>query len=122
MDHTKFKSLQLRRRRKRVRKKVYGDSQRPRLSIYRSLRHIYAQLIDDDSEVTLVSASTLSEKLGDDSGNNSNAAAAAKVGEALARKALDVGIRQARFDRNGRKYHGRVRALAEAAREAGLVF
>jgi len=122
MDHTKFKSFQLRRRRKRVRKKVYGDSQRPRLSIYRSLRHIYAQLIDDDSEVTLVSASTLSEKLGDDSGNNSNAAAAAKVGEALARKALDVGIRQARFDRNGRKYHGRVRALAEAAREAGLVF
>ena len=81
-----------------------------------------AQLIDDDSQVTLVSASTLSEKLGDDVKNNSNAAAAAQIGEALARKALDIGIRQARFDRNGCKYHGRVKALAEAAREAGLRF
>lgn len=119
MDKIVQKNRQLRRRKIRVRKKVSGDSQRPRLSVYRSLRHMYAQLIDDERGFTLVAASTMSEHITEGSGNKT---AAAKVGEAIARKALELGVRQVRFDRNGARYHGRIKALADSAREAGLVF
>ena len=118
MDKNKFKNAQKNRRKKRVRKKVSGDAQRPRLTVFRSLRNISAQLIDDEAGCTLVSASTKSEKIA----NGGNAEAATKVGQALAKKATELGIRQVSFDRNGRRYHGRIKAFAEAAREAGLVF
>jgi large subunit ribosomal protein L18 len=119
MNKVKSKNVQRVRRKKRVRKAVFGDSQRPRLTVFRSLRHIYAQIIDDDSGSTLVTASSLAEKSMEKGGNIK---ASVQVGKVLARKAVDVGIRRVSFDRNGYKYHGRVKALAEAAREAGLVF
>jgi len=112
------------RRHRRVRKKVSGTPQRPRLCVFRSLRHIYAQVIDDVAGVTLVSASTLEPGVrellnGTDGGN---VEAAKKVGSVLARKAVEKGITRVVFDRGGYKYHGRVKALAEAAREGGLEF
>lgn len=122
MNKDKFKGFQWRRRKKRVRKKVSGDAEQPRLTVYRSLRHTYAQLVDDDNGSTLVEASTMGRKIRDELPNGGNVEAAAKIGEAVARRALAIGIKCVRFDRNGYKYHGRVRALAEAARKAGLVF
>ena len=122
MDRHKH-NLRLRRRRKRrVRKKVCGAADRPRLSVFRSLRHTYAQLIDDSSGCTLVAASTAAKDFPADLSQKGNVAAATKVGESIARKALTVGIRQVSFDRSGYRYHGRVKALAEAARKEGLVF
>ena len=124
MDKCKFVRGQRDRRRKRIRKKISGDAERPRLLVYRSLRHIYAQVLDDDAGVTLVSASTKQDgpKLTEEIKSGGNVAAAVKLGEIVARKAMDTGIRQVRFDRGGYQYHGRVKALAEAARKAGLVF
>ena len=122
MDKNKHKSAQRKRRIKRVRKKVYGDQSRPRLAVSRSLRQIYGQIVDDAQGITLVAAGSLDEELRGELPNGGNVAAAQKVGEVIARKALAVGIRQVRFDRKGYKYHGRVRALAEAARKGGLVF
>ena len=104
-------------RHRRVRVNVSGTSQRPRLSVYRSLNHIYAQVIDDSSARTLASASTVGLK----SGKN-DAAAAAAVGKAIAQAASKAGIKTVVFDRGGFLYHGRIKALAEAAREAGLEF
>ena len=121
MDKQKFKISQRVRRKRHIRKKVYGNGHRPRLTVFRSLRHIYAQIIDDDSGFTLVAASTLSKDVREET-NNGNVGAAAMVGQDLARKALGVGIRQVCFDRNGYKYHGRLKALADAAREGGLKF
>ena len=106
-------------RHKRVRGKVSGTAQCPRLNVFRSAKHIYAQLIDDNAGVTLCSASTL-EKGFDGFGGNVDAAK--KVGEALAKKAKDKGITDVVFDRSGYVYHGRVAALAEGAREGGLNF
>ena len=110
-------------RQARVRKRVRGTDDRPRLTVFRSLNHIYAQVISDESGRTLASASSRSaevrDKLGGKSGNKS---AAKQVGELLARKAREVGVEAVVFDRNGFLYHGRVRTLAEAAREAGLKF
>ena len=107
----------------RVRKRVRGTDDRPRLTVFRSLNHIYAQVISDESGRTLASASSRSaevrDKLGGKSGNKS---AAKEVGELVARKAREVGVEAVVFDRNGFLYHGRVRTLAEAAREAGLKF
>ena len=120
MDKNKSKNKKWQRRKLRVRKKISGDAQNPRLTVFRSLRHMYAQIIDDEAGCTLVSASTQNVDL--DSKSKGNKDAAAKIGEALARKAQEIGIRQVRFDRNGYRYHGRVKALADAAREAGLVF
>lgn len=111
------KELRMKRRRARVRGKVHGTAERPRLSVRRSLKHLYAQLIDDVTGRTLAAASTVSLKL---DGNNVDAAA--KVGAALAEKAKAAQIDTCAFDRGGRLYHGRVKALAEAAREAGLKF
>lgn len=107
------------RRHLRIRKKVSGTAERPRLSIYRSEKNIYAQLIDDVTKVTLVSASSLDKEF---EGLGSNKEAAKKVGELVGKKALDKGIRSVVFDRGGYIYHGRIQVLAEAAREAGLEF
>jgi len=123
MDKHKFKNFQHQRRKRRVRKKVVGDADRPRLTVFRSLRHIYAQLIDDDNGATLMSASTLNKEVADQcKKGTANIEAASLVGRELARKAMAVGIRQVRLDRNGYKFHGRVKAMAEAARKTGLVF
>ena len=104
----------------RVRRKVSGTAERPRLNVYRSNKHIYAQLIDDEKGVTLASASTLDKELQLES--TGNVEAAAKVGELIAKRALEKGIKSVVFDRGGYVYHGRVKALAEAARENGLEF
>lgn len=112
------------RRHLRVRKRVHGTARRPRLCVFRSSRHIYCQIIDDDAGVTLASASDLGASAAatiDDDGSGKRASARA-VGRQLAQAAQDAGISAVVFDRAGYKYHGRVRALAEAARAAGLVF
>ncbi len=106
-------------RKQRIRKKVLGSTERPRLSVYRSLHHIYAQIIDDVTQQTLVSFSSVAKAFGESGGNIS---AAKKVGESLAGLALEKGIKKVVFDRNGYIYHGRVKALADAAREKGLEF
>ncbi len=108
-------------RRSRIRKKISGTAARPRLSVYRGNRNIYSQLIDDNTGVTIVSASTKSPEI---SGKvkGANVAAAQEVGTLLAQKAKEKGIGQIVFDRGGYKYHGKVKALAEAARAAGLDF
>ena len=111
------------RRKKRVRMKIRGTPDRPRLSVFRSPKHIYAQIIDDSRGRTLVEASTLSKELAakirKEGGNKKGAA---YVGMAVADRALKIGIKKVIFDRNGFLYHGRVRALSEAAREHGLEF
>jgi large subunit ribosomal protein L18 len=108
------------RRHERVRKTVSGTAARPRLAVYRSLTHIYAQVIDDEAGRTLAAASSIEKGLKDGKANKSERAKA--VGSALAKKAADAGITAVVFDRGGNKYHGRVKALAEAAREGGLKF
>lgn len=102
-----------------VRKKIYGTSSRPRLAVFRSNRRVYAQIIDDHEALTLVTASSLEEDLRK-AGNTSEVAA--KVGELIAERALEQGIEQVVFDRGGYLYHGKVKALAEAARSKGLKF
>lgn len=104
----------------RVRAKLTGTTTRPRLNVFRSNQHIYAQLIDDANAVTLVSASTLEKDLNLES--NNNVEAAQKVGELVAKRAIEKGVKTVVFDRGGYLYHGRIKALAEAAREAGLEF
>lgn len=108
------------RRNWRSRRKVFGTSDRPRLVVFRSGRHIYAQIIDDLAGVTLASASTRGKSLRDSISYGGNQTAAKNVGAAIAKQAMDVGIKAVCFDRNGYKYHGRVKALADAARETGL--
>lgn len=108
------------RRHKRVRKTVSGTAARPRLCVFRSLKNIYAQIIDDTKGITLVAASSLDAELKEVYGGNKDAAK--KVGELIAKKALDKGIDTVVFDRGGYIYHGRVQELAEGAREAGLKF
>ncbi|HEY2038294.1 MAG TPA: 50S ribosomal protein L18 [Edaphobacter sp.] len=105
----------------RIREKLSGTAERPRLNVYRSLDHIYTQLIDDASGVTLASASTLAKK-GEAKKTGGNIAAAAEVGKAIAERAQAKGIKKVVFDRGGYLYHGRIKALADAAREAGLEF
>jgi len=117
----KIKTARLRRK-YHVRKKVFGTPDRPRLSVFRSNRHIYAQIIDDLTGATLVSASTRARGLRDQLSETSNKKAAEIVGQAVAKQALGVGIKCVCFDRNRYKYHGRVKALAEEARKAGLIF
>jgi large subunit ribosomal protein L18 len=108
------------RRHVRVRKTVSGTPARPRLAVFRSLTHIYAQVIDDEAGRTLAAASSVEKALKDTKGNKSEHAKA--VGSAIAKKALEAGVTQVVFDRGGNRYHGRVKALAEAAREGGLQF
>jgi large subunit ribosomal protein L18 len=108
------------RRHERLRKSVTGTTERPRLAVYRSLTHIYAQVIDDSQGRTLVAASDVEKDVRGGKGNKTERAKL--VGEALAKKAKGAGVSQVVFDRGGNRYHGRVRALAEAAREGGLKF
>jgi len=110
------------RRKLRVRKRVFGTVERPRLTVFKSLNHIYAQIIDDQSSKTLCSASSRSKDLRDRIQDGGNVAAAREVGKALASTAQTKGIRAVSLDRNGYRYHGRIKALADAAREAGLAF
>jgi large subunit ribosomal protein L18 len=109
-------------RQARVRKKVRGTTLRPRLNVFKSSRHIHAQIIDDTNGTTLVSASTLIKEVCADGEYTGNIAAAEKVGALIARRALENNITAVVFDRNGFLYHGRIKALADAAREAGLSF
>jgi len=108
------------RRKLRVRKKVFGTAERPRLNVFRSAKHIYAQVIDDDKGSTIASASTLSEGLKKKEGKKSDLAKA--VGAAVAQACKTASITAVVFDRNGYRYHGRVKAVADGAREAGLQF
>ena len=110
------------RRHQRIRKKVFGTPERPRLSVYRSLNHVYAQIIDDTKGNTIVAASTLEKEMGAAQGHKGNVGTAKKVGELIARRALEKGLKKVVFDRGGYRYHGRVKALADSAREAGLEF
>jgi large subunit ribosomal protein L18 len=111
-----------RRRHVRVRKRVEGTASRPRLCIFRSLSHIYAQVIDDESGRTLVAASDLEKEARAGADSTRKTGRAALVGKLVGQRALEKGIKEIVFDRGGYKYHGRVKALAEAAREAGLKF
>ncbi len=110
------------RRKRRIRKQVTGTAARPRLTVFRSCKHIYAQVVDDSSSASLASASTLQKALADELKDKSKSEAAKVVGAAIAKACQDKGITQVVFDRNGYAYHGRVGALAQAAREAGLEF
>jgi len=122
MNSLKLKVVRRQRRKLRVRRKVSGTAERPRLTVFRSNQHIYAQLIDDMAGQTLCAASTREKDLGSEIKIASNKTAAAAVGRTLAARARMKGIRTAAFDRSGYRYHGRVRALADAARESGLQF
>jgi large subunit ribosomal protein L18 len=110
------------RRHKRIRKKVWGTPERLRLSVYRSLNHMYAQIIDDFKGHTIVTASSLDKEFKDNKSHKGNMNMAKKVGDLLAKRALEKGIKKLVFDRSGYLYHGSIRALAEAAKEAGLEF
>jgi large subunit ribosomal protein L18 len=122
MDHQKAKRKQQLRRRQHVRRRVQGTAVRPRLTVFRSNKHIYAQLIDDSQGVTLAAACSLAIKEGDKASYGGNLKGAVAVGQKIAEQAKAKGIAKAAFDRGHYKYHGRVKALADAAREGGLQF
>lgn len=109
-------------RHKRVRKSVLGTPERPRLNVFRSSNHIYAQLVDDVNRVTVAAASTIDKEIKGSLSATGNKEAAQKVGELIAKRAQSKGIEEVVFDRSGYLYHGRVKALADGAREAGLKF
>jgi large subunit ribosomal protein L18 len=112
----------VRRRHRRVRRKVLGTSERPRLAVFRSHQHIYAQVIDDTRHHTLAAASTIEPELRSELETGANCDASARVGQLIAERTVALGIQQVVFDRGGNLYHGRVKALADAAREGGLNF
>ena len=117
------RKLQTQKRHKRLRRYLIGNKTRPRLAVYRSNNHIYAQVIDDDAQQTICSASTIDKELKVDSDTlASNCNSSSTVGKLLAKRAIKKGIKQVIFDRGGNLYHGRVKALADAARDAGLNF
>ena len=120
MKHEKEINRQRQRRRYRVRNKVKRFSTRPRMSVFRSARHIFVQIIDDEAGKTLAAVGTMDKELRADVGYGGNQEAARAVGQAIAKKAADAGVKQVAFDRREYKYHGRVAALADAARDAGL--
>jgi large subunit ribosomal protein L18 len=109
-------------RKKRIRKKIAGTPQRPRLSVFRSARHIYAQIIDDLEGRTLMAASTVDTQAKEAPKFENKVAAAKFVGNQIGKRALEKGIKEVVFDRNGFLYHGRIKSLSEGAREAGLIF
>lgn len=121
MIRKKVRKTETARRHERMRKRIEGTPERPRLAVYRSNKHIYVQVIDDVAQKTLVSASTLDPSLRPE-GSGANVDAAAKVGKLVAQRALEQGVNTVTYDRGGNLYHGRVAALADAAREAGLNF
>jgi large subunit ribosomal protein L18 len=119
------KRLKRLRRKKRIRKKVFGTPERPRLTVYRSLKHIYAQLVDDVNQRTITGVSSLTPSLRDkvaEARKEGKIAVAKLIGQEIAKRALEKGIEQVVFDRNGFLYHGRVKAVADGAREGGLKF
>ena len=120
MRHEKRIGKQRHRRASSVRNRLKHGLTRPRLSVFRSLKHIYAQVIDDDSGKTVAQASSVDPEVRGDLSSGSNVTAAQRVGEALAKRALDAGVKQVAFDRREYKYHGRIAALADAARDGGL--
>ena len=122
MDKQKKKALRLQRRKFSVRNGLFGTPERPRLSVFRSDKHIYAQVINDLEGKTLAAASSTVAEVRGDLKNGGNVAAAKAVGKAIAERAKAAGITLVAFDRGGRQYHGRVKALADAAREGGLKF
>jgi large subunit ribosomal protein L18 len=122
MDKAKQKRLARLRRHARVRKNVSGTAERPRLCVFRSLKHMHTQIIDDVQGHTLVAASSLDAEVQTKASGKDKSAQAAMVGELLAERATEAGIKQVVFDRGGYQYHGRVKALAEAARKGGLEF
>jgi large subunit ribosomal protein L18 len=122
MNETMRKQIRRLRRKRHVRKNVTGTGDRPRLTVFRSHKNIYAQIVDDMVGRTLVAASTMDKPLCEQLRTGGDKAAAQAVGSALAQKAVQAGIRKVVFDRNGFPYHGRVRELAEAARKGGLEF
>jgi len=122
MDHVKLKQKRNWRRKMSVRRKLFGTPDRPRLSVFRSNKHIYAQIIDDVAQRTLCAIGTRSKELTENLAKTGNAEAAKAIGRALGQKAVAAGIKKVVFDRGPYKYHGRVKALADAAREAGLEF
>lgn len=122
MDSHKRKRAARERRHRRVRAKVQGVQERPRLNVYRSSKHIYAQVIDDGAGHTLAAASSMEPAVAGEVKGKNKTEQAAVVGKTVAERAKDAGIKQVVFDRGGFQYHGRVKALAEAAREAGLDF
>ena len=121
-DKQKDKAARLERRRFRTRKSIFGTTERPRLSVFRSDKHIYAQLIDDLAGKTLAAVSSSKGDVRGDLKNGGNVAAAEKVGAAIAARAKEIGVSKVAFDRGGRMYHGRIKALADAARKGGLKF
>jgi large subunit ribosomal protein L18 len=122
MDHAKENREARERRHRRVRRKVIGTSERPRLNVFRSLRHVYAQIIDDSAGNTLISASSMDKEVSGMVAGMKKAEMAKVVGRVLAERALAKGVTAVVFDRGGYQYHGRVKALADGAREAGLEF
>jgi len=120
VKHAKTIARQRRRRGWRVRNRIKRDSIRPRLAVFRSHKHMYAQIIDDGQGRTLVAASTLDKDVREQVGYGGNKLAAQAVGAVIARRALEAGVKQVAFDRREYKYHGRVAAVADAARDAGL--
>jgi large subunit ribosomal protein L18 len=122
MDKQIVKGKAIERKRRRIRKRVSGNAERPRLSVYRSEKHIYGQLIDDETGRTLIAASTVEKAIAETVKDLDPTAAAGKVGEAIAERAIAAGHGQVVFDRGGRRYGGRVAALADGARAKGLQF
>jgi large subunit ribosomal protein L18 len=122
MGFTSLKKQARVKRKKRIRKKIFGTLERPRLTVFRSNRHIYAQLVDDGSGNTLVSASSLDKAFREESDPGDKTQVAEKIGKTIASRAIDKGFKQVVFDRNGFLYHGRVKAVSEGARKGGLEF
>lgn len=122
MGSTKLRTTAREKRKARIRKKMSGTPARPRLSVFRSAKHVYAQVIDDKAGATLVAASSVEGEFKEQSRFASKVAAANFVGKMVARRALEKGIKQVVFDRNGFLYHGRIKAISDGAREAGLDF
>jgi large subunit ribosomal protein L18 len=122
MGSTNIRQQARLKRKKRIRKKIYGTPQRPRLSVFRSARHIYAQIVDDTAGHTLVAASTVDKDALSGSKFENKVEAAKFIGKLVGERAIGKGIKEVVFDRNGFLYHGRVKSLSEGAREAGLVF
>lgn len=122
MNERKLVQVRRQRRQRHVRKRIVGTPERPRLAVFRSSKHIYAQVINDQDGTTLVSASTLDGEVRGEQAYGGNKAAATLVGRKVAERAKQAGIEKVCFDRRSYKYHGRVQALADAAREAGLQF
>ena len=121
-DKNKLKAARLERRQFRTRKSIFGSTERPRLSVFRSDKHIYAQLVDDFAGKTLASVSSVNTDVRGELKNGGNVKAAEKVGAAIAARAKEIGVSKVAFDRGGRAYHGRIKALADAARKGGLKF